>query len=95
MALSETWLQSHKDAELQIEGYQLFRCDRVRRKKKKHGRLSGGVAAYVHNSLAKHMEVKVQYSNGVVEVLGLFSSTYNLFLAIVYRQPNDTAGGNK
>ena len=94
MAVTETWLGSHKDAELRIEGYQLFRCDRNRRKKRKRGRLSGGVAAYVQDSLASHMEVKLQFSNGVVELLGLYSSLDNLFLAIVYRQPNDVAGGN-
>ena len=92
MAVTETWLGSHKDAELRIEGYQLFRCDRNRRKKRKRGRLSGGVAAYVQDSLASHMEVKLQFSNGVVELLGLYSSLDNLFLAIVYRQPNDVAG---
>ena len=92
-ALTETWLKSHKDAELHIDGYTLFRSDRVRRKRTKRGRLSGGVAAYVHRDFAKHMEVKLQFSNGVVEILGLYSSTENLFLAIVYRQPDDIAGG--
>ena len=92
MAVTETWLGSHKDAELKIEGYQLFRCGRNRRKKRKQGRLSGGVAAYVQDALASHMEVRLQFSNGVVELLGLYSSLDNLFLAIVYRQPNDVAG---
>ena len=93
MAITESWLQSHKDAELQINGYQLFRCDRNSRKKRKRGRLSGGVAAYVHDSLANSMEVKLQYSNGAVEILGLYSSSENLFLGIVYRQPNDSTSG--
>ena len=69
MGLTETWLKSHKDAELKIDGYKLFRSDRVRRKKCKRGRLSGGVAAYVHNDFAGQMEVKFQFSNGVVEKL--------------------------
>ena len=93
MALTETWVHSHKDAELKIDGYQLFRSDRNRREKSNRGRYSGGVAAYVHDSFASQMEVKLQYSNGVVEALGLFSSSHNLFLAIVYRQPGDRAGG--
>ena len=94
MAITEPWLQSHKDAEIQIEGYQIFRSDRNNRKKRKRGRLSGGVAAYVHDSLANSTEVKLQYSNGVVEILGLYSSSENLFLGIVYRQPDDSANGN-
>ena len=93
-AITESWLDSHKDAELKIDGYQLFRSDRKRRKRSKRGRLSGGVAVYVHDSLAVHMEVSLQYSNGAVEVIGLYSSSENLFLAIVYRQPDDSAGGN-
>ena len=95
MALTETWLKTHKDAEIQIEGYKLFRSDRTRRKKCKRGRLSGGVAAYIHNELASQMEVKLQFSNGAVEVLGLYSSSENLFLAIIYRQPDDVTGGHR
>ena len=95
MGLTETWLKSHKDAELKIDGYKLFRSDRVRRKKCKRGRLSGGVAAYVHNDFAGQMEVKFQFSNGVVETLGLYSSAENVFIVIVYRQPDDVVGGNR
>ena len=53
------------------------------------------MAAYVQDSFASQMEVKLQYSNGVVEVLGLFCASQNLFFAVVYRQPNDSAGGNR
>ena len=63
--------------------------------KRNRGRLSGGVAVYVQDSFANHMEVKLQYSNGVVEVLGLFSSLHNLFLTVVYRQPDDITGGHR
>ena len=94
MGVTETWLDTHKDAELKIDSYQLFRCDRNRRKKRKRGRLSGGVAAYVQDSLASHIEVHLQFSNGVVEILGLYSPLDNLFLAIAYRQSDDSAGGN-
>ena len=48
----------------------------------------------MHDSLADSTEVKLQYSNGAVEILGLYSSSENLFLGIVYRQPDDTANGN-
>ena len=73
MALTETWLKTHKDAELSIEGYKLFRSDRVRRKKRKKGRLSGGAAAYVHKDLPSQMELNLQFSNGVIEILVLYS----------------------
>ena len=43
IALSETWLNEHLDAELEIEGYDIFRSDRVR-KRCRHSRESGGVA---------------------------------------------------
>ena len=94
MAVTETWLQSHKDAEIKIEGYQVFRCDQKLRKKRNRGRLSGGVACYVHNDLAYIMEVKLQFSNGVVEVLCFYSPSQNLLLAIVYRQPDNSSSGN-
>ena len=45
IALTETWLQSHTDAELNIDNYRLFKSDRVRPRTK--GRLSGGVALYI------------------------------------------------
>ena len=95
MALTETWLKNHKDAEVGIEGFKIFRADRKRKKKGTRGRLSGGVAAYVNNDIANKMEVALDYSNGVVEVLGLYSRADNLFLAVVYRQPDDPTGGNR
>ena len=72
MALTETWLQSHKDAELKVEGYNFFRCDRKRIKKSSRGRLSGGVGCYVRQDISSTTEVAVKYSNGVVELLGLY-----------------------
>ena len=94
IGLTETWLQNHKDAELSINGYSVFRADR-KRKKKSRGRLSGGGVAYVRDDLASKMEINLQFSNGVVEVLGLYSKTDNLYIAVVYRQPDDTSGGNR
>ena len=94
IGLTETWLKDHKDAELNIEGYQLFRSDRKRSKRGRRGRLSGGVAAYVREDIASKMELSLAFSNGVVEILGLNCPSENLFLAIIYRQPNDTIGGH-
>jgi len=52
MAITETWLKDHKDTELKISGYELFRADRERKKNSRRGRLSGGPAAYVKDDIA-------------------------------------------
>ena len=93
MAITETWLQNHKEAELHIGGYDFYHCDRKRVKKSSRGRFSGGVGCYVRQDLGCTMEVAVKYSNGVVELLGLYSKERNIYLAVIYRQPDDPAGG--
>ena len=40
IGLSETWLKNHKDAELEIEGYTLFRCDSSRKNQEEAGKLA-------------------------------------------------------
>ena len=95
MALTETWLHNHKDAELFIDGYKLFRADRKRRKKSSRGRFSGGVGLYVRSDLACTMEIDLNYSSGVVEVLALHSTVANLYIVVLYRQPDDLVGNNR
>ena len=95
IGLTETWLKDHKDAEINIEGYKVFRSDRKRKKKGRRGRLSGGVAIYVRDDIASTTVPKITYSNGVIEMLGLYSPSENLFIAIIYRQPDDEAGGHR
>ena len=51
------------------------------------GRFSGGVGCYVRLDIASTLEVMVNFSNGVVELLTLYSRVNNLYIAIVYRQP--------
>ena len=92
IGLTETWLKDHKDAELKIEGYQLFRSDRKRCKTGKRGSLSGGAAAYIRDDIASRTEYSLVFSNGVVEILGLNCPSENLFIAVIYRQPNDALG---
>ena len=92
--LTETWLRDHKDAELMIEGYMLFRADR-QRPRKRRGRDSGGVAIYLRQDLAVDAEPVMCYSNGVIEILGLHSKSRNLLLIGLYRQPDDPTGGNR
>ena len=84
MVLTETWLREHKDAELQIEGYTLFRQDRLRAHRRR-GRDSGGVAIYLREDVAATTEAVLNYSNGVVEVLGLYDNTNKLLVFGVYR----------
>ena len=91
--LTETWLHKHLDAEINIEKYSIFRVDRSRPKKKR-GRCSGGVAVYIREDIAAGTEILFQYSCGVIEAIGLMITSLNLFVSVVYRQPDDQAGGN-
>ena len=93
MGLSETWLQSHKEAELNIEGYCLFRCDTIR-KKKAGGRLTGGVCFYVRDDIGGSCEVIFSYSSECVQLICLYSSSENLAILAIYRQPDDKSHGH-
>ena len=95
MALTETWLHNHQDGELKVEGYKLFRGDRKRVKKSSKGRFSGGVGCYIRMDIACTMEIMVNFSNGVVELLCLYSKVHNLYIAVIYRQPDDRVGNHR
>ena len=89
LGLTETWLSTdHKEAELEIEGYKLFRKDR-NRVKAKHGRYSGGVAFYIRDDIAPLFKPLLEFSNGVNEALLLYSKHLNMMLSIIYRQPTN------
>ena len=92
--LSETWLKSHNDAELQIDGYTIFRCDSVRKKKSNRGRLTGGVAVYIRNDIACSCEIISSHSSPAVQALCLYSKVENLAIAVIYRQPDNSANGH-
>ena len=64
-------------------------------KKTTRGRDSGGVGCYVRIDLACTMEIITKFSNGVVELLCLYSKVHNMFIAVVYRQPDDRAGNHR
>ena len=93
IVLTETWLYNHKEAELEIKGFKLFCCYRKRVKSKK-GRSGGGVAIYIRNDIANQFKVDVEFSNGVNEVLLLYSQFSNTVLGALYRQPDDTTHDN-
>jgi len=86
MVLTETWLRDHKEAELFVEGYTLYRSDRQR--KRRGGRDSGGVAIYLRNDCSISCEVLSTFSNGVGEMIALYIKEKSLVLVAIYRQPD-------
>ena len=81
-----------------IEGLgevEVYRGDRERKKNSRRGRLSGSAAAYVRDDIASSMETLMKFSNGVIEILGLYSPVENLFISVIYRQPDDIQGGHR
>ena len=95
IALTETWLKDHLDAEVNIEGYKLFRQDRNKSKSSRKGRDGGGTACYLKEDIAAGTDTVLSFSNEAIEVLGLYIKVKNLVLMIVYRQPDNRAGGNR
>lgn len=93
IGLSETWLQSHKDAELHIDGYTLFRRDSIR-KKKSRGRLTGGAAIYIRDDVAASSDVLFDYSSNCIQIICTYSKKENLVIVTTYRQPDDKYHGN-
>ena len=94
-ALTETWLKDHKEAELKIANYKIYRSDRVRRKRSERGRDSGGVAVYLREDLVTTTTEILKISTGVIEALGLHVKSLNLVIIVIYRQPDDSVGGHR
>ena len=81
-ALTETHLKSrHFDAEVNINGYNIFRADRIKRHQ-------GGSALYVNKSLA--VTKSLSHSNSFCETEGIFIQPLNLVVFSVYRPPAAT-----
>ena len=92
--LSETWLnQSYLAAELEVEGYTIFRKDSSRQKSRR-GRQAGGVALYVRDDMACSFEPIYSYSSNAIQILSLYSKKENMVLCVIYRQPDDKAHGH-
>ena len=94
IGLSESWLKQQGEAELNVDGYTIYRSDRMCKKLSKRGRDSGGVAFYVRNDIAQSTNVLLEFSNSVVEALCLYSEKENLILVVIYRQPDDSSNGH-
>jgi hypothetical protein len=60
------------EAELNIANYETYRAD-SKRKKNRCGRFGGGVALYLRNDIAATAKQILDYSNGVVEILCVYS----------------------
>ena len=75
---------------MDIPGYHIFRCDRTK-KKRRFGRNSGGVAIYVREDIAGTFECSLDFSNGSVETVAIYSKAMDLHIACVYRQPDSLA----
>ena len=81
-ALTETHLKSrHFDAEVNINGYNIFRADRIKRHQ-------GGSALYVNKSLA--VTKSLSHSNFFCETAGIFIQPLNLVVFSVYCPPAAT-----
>ncbi len=80
IGLGETFLSNDiLDAEINLPGYNLIRCDR-------HGRIGGGVCFYIKQSI--NYELCLSYSNSVCDVLVIKSMNPDLLLVNIYRPPN-------
>ena len=80
IALSETWLKSYiSNAQLQIPGYALSRCDR-------QGRVGGGVLLYSHEDIPVS-SVKT-FDDGVCQAVFVTFLIAKICIANVYRPPN-------
>ena len=53
------------------------------------------MAVYMKNDIAADVETVINFSNVVVEVLGLYSKTKNFLLLVLYWQPNDVISGHR
>ena len=92
IALTETWLRDHLDAEINIDGYKLFRQDRITSKQNRRGRDGGGTACYLKNEIAAGTDTIINFSNEAVDVLGLHIKVKDLVLITIYRKPDNRAG---
>ena len=83
VALTESHLKAEiLDAEIHMEGFQIFRADRTQGKKK------GGVIVYLKNEVANNANVLTAGSNGTVEWMVLHLRKLNIVFITMYRPPS-------
>ena len=84
LSLTETFLNNNiVDSEIQMEGFNIIRCDRSER-------IGGGVCFYLKKLI--NYTTLLSYSNSICEVLILAKLTnLDVILVTMYRPPNATA----
>ena len=86
------WLNGHTSAELKIDNYSLLRTDRPP-KQNSRGRHLGGVCLYTRDSWAPDAEEVLSITHAYIDILGVYIASQNLFIAVIYRQPDEPAHG--
>lgn len=82
ICITESHLRNEiRDAEIKMEGYEMYRADRANNRKK------GGVVIYTRNDIAKHTQMLATGSNGEVEYVILYINKWKILLCSVYRPP--------
>ncbi|KAK8371789.1 hypothetical protein O3P69_015569 [Scylla paramamosain] len=85
LALTETHLtRDHLDAEIAIDGYTIFRADRINRS-------HGGVINYIRNDMAASAENMGTFSNGTTELLTIYLKKLDQLVITAYRPPNTSS----
>ena len=80
IAVTESHLNNEVlSAEIDMEGYQIYRADRT------PGRIKGGIILYVENELSAHCIDMGSGSTSAVEYQILFVDVWNLIIVTVYR----------
>ena len=90
--MSETVLDEHKDAEVDIGGYQMYRSDCSIKRTRNRGQGRGGVALYLREDLVPLSETLIKFSSGAVEILALYINKINTVVIFVHRHPDDPKG---
>ena len=79
MNFTETWLNDTVKDDVEIEGYKMFRKDRMEGSR-------GGVAIYLHDSL--EAEVIGGISHKKCEMLAIHMKEMNMVNIVIYRPPD-------
>ena len=80
LCLNETWYQEQSDTEVGINGFKVYRADRLNRE-------GGGAAIYVANNFSVNQKKVLSYSNGTCEAAGVLIEKENIALLSLYRPP--------
>ena len=94
-ALTKTWFREQcDDAEVNIDGYRIFRQERNSQMTRNWGRENSGAALYIRNDLVGSAEVARNFSSGVIGMIGVKLKNQNLLIVVIYRQPHTNTNEN-